>query len=162
MNQVNFPWLTQPCSNLLVFFLQSKLCSHCNCHPLRQTEKERDSSCGSRKQSLISTSGVPPPPPPPAVGGGSQQGGTPPPPPPPPVAPIAPLVASLQPMRNGVPPPPCPPPPSAQEASTTSGSSPEPPDACNQRLLPQQEIPTPKAKMKTINWNKIPNNKVRK
>lgn len=28
------------------------------------------------------------------------------------------------------------------------------------KLLPQQEIPTPKTKMKTINWNKIPNNKV--
>jgi hypothetical protein len=27
--------------------------------------------------------------------------------------------------------------------------------------LPQQETPVPKAKMKTINWNKIPNNKVR-
>jgi hypothetical protein len=26
--------------------------------------------------------------------------------------------------------------------------------------LPQQEIPTPRAKMKTINWNKIPPNKV--
>lgn len=28
------------------------------------------------------------------------------------------------------------------------------------KLLPQQETPTPKAKMKTINWNKIPDNKV--
>lgn len=61
-----------------------------------------------------------------------------------------------------MPPPPCPPPPVPQEAagSTPSGSSPEPPDTSSLRLLPQQEIPTPKAKMKTINWNKIPNNKV--
>lgn len=28
------------------------------------------------------------------------------------------------------------------------------------RLLPQQETPAPKAKMKTINWNKIPPQKV--
>lgn len=28
-------------------------------------------------------------------------------------------------------------------------------------LLPQQETPVPKSKMKTINWNKIPSNKVR-
>ncbi|CAG9765183.1 unnamed protein product [Ceutorhynchus assimilis] len=27
-------------------------------------------------------------------------------------------------------------------------------------LLPQQEIPAPKSKMKTVNWNKIPSNKV--
>ncbi|XP_061931495.1 uncharacterized protein LOC107998165 isoform X3 [Apis cerana] len=37
--------------------------------------------------------------------------------------------------------------------------TPEPPNN-HARLLPQQEIPTPKAKMKTINWNKIPNHKV--
>lgn len=29
------------------------------------------------------------------------------------------------------------------------------------RLLPQQETPVPKTKMKTINWNKIPESKVR-
>lgn len=28
------------------------------------------------------------------------------------------------------------------------------------KTLPQQEIPVPKTKMKTINWNKIPSNKV--
>ncbi|KAE8744643.1 hypothetical protein FOCC_FOCC008772, partial [Frankliniella occidentalis] len=130
--------------------LQSKLCSHCNCHPHRQPDKEKDSLCGSRKQSLISATGVPPPPPPPAPSGPA--GGTPPPPPPPPSAPPAPPAA----------PPPAPPPLVAQEASrlTPPGSSPEPPDTSNLRLLPQQEIPTPKAKMKTINWNKIPNNKV--
>ncbi|XP_034249278.1 formin-J isoform X3 [Thrips palmi] len=141
--------------------LQSKLCSHCNCHPHRTPDKEKDSSCGSRKQSLISASGVgiPPPPPPPTNGAA-----TPPPPPFPPAvpAPPCPPAAPPQPSRNGAPPPPCPPPPVAQEMSrsTPSGSSPEPPDSSNQRLLPQQEIPTPKAKMKTINWNKIPNNKV--
>ncbi|XP_012286898.1 uncharacterized protein LOC105703237 isoform X2 [Orussus abietinus] len=36
------------------------------------------------------------------------------------------------------------------------------PDAVggNAKLLPQQETPTPKTKMKTINWNKIPHHKV--
>lgn len=28
------------------------------------------------------------------------------------------------------------------------------------KLLPQQETPVPKTKMKTINWNKIPSNKL--
>lgn len=37
-----------------------------------------------------------------------------------------------------------------------SGPHPAEPD----ELLPQQETPMPKSKMKTINWNKIPSNKV--
>lgn len=37
--------------------------------------------------------------------------------------------------------------------------TPEPPSN-HAKLLPQQEIPVPKTKMKTINWNKIPNHKV--
>nr|XP_031825302.1 uncharacterized protein LOC116423815 [Nomia melanderi] len=45
----------------------------------------------------------------------------------------------------------------APASTAVPSSSPLPPHA---RLLPQQEIPTPKAKMKTINWNKIPNHKV--
>lgn len=54
--------------------------------------------------------------------------------------------------------PPVPPPLIAQQEQTRA--SPEPADVPNLRL-PQQETPTPKTKMKTINWNKIPNNKVR-
>lgn len=44
--------------------------------------------------------------------------------------------------------------------------TPEPPTAPSgghaepDELLPQQETPMPKSKMKTINWNKIPSNKV--
>lgn len=53
--------------------------------------------------------------------------------------------------------PPMPPPLIAQQEQ--SRASPEPSDASALRL-PQQETPTPKTKMKTINWNKIPNNKV--
>lgn len=37
--------------------------------------------------------------------------------------------------------------------------TPEPPSN-HAKLLPQQEIPIPRTKMKTINWNKIPNHKV--
>ncbi|VVC94742.1 unnamed protein product [Leptidea sinapis] len=37
--------------------------------------------------------------------------------------------------------------------------APPPPPQCDV-TLPQQETPIPKTKMKTINWNKIPNNKV--
>ncbi|KOB69923.1 Uncharacterized protein OBRU01_16141 [Operophtera brumata] len=64
------------------------------------------------------------------------------PPPPPPPAPA--------------PPPPCTPPPPPVFHST-----PIPPPAPVVELkLPQQETPIPKTKMKTINWNKIPNNKI--
>lgn len=37
---------------------------------------------------------------------------------------------------------------------------PKTPDNDPAKLMPQQETPVPKAKMKTINWNKIPVNKV--
>lgn len=37
---------------------------------------------------------------------------------------------------------------------------PKTPDIDPAKLLPQQETPVPKAKMKTINWNKIPPSKV--
>lgn len=54
--------------------------------------------------------------------------------------------------------PPLPPPLLHSKASPAPGA--EDIDSGNAKLLPQQEIPTPKAKMKTINWNKIPNHKV--
>lgn len=50
-------------------------------------------------------------------------------------------------------------PPPLPAPVTARSPTPEPPNN-NSKLLPQQEIPTPKAKMKTINWNKIPNHKV--
>ncbi|XP_075163670.1 FH2 domain-containing protein formin 3 [Haematobia irritans] len=112
---------------------------------------------------------APPPPPPPfssgggANGGGSAETGTTisiaaPPPPPPPMT-----------MCNGPPaPPPIPgappaPPPggnllSAKTTMPARSLTPEP--RLNDVLLPQQDTPAPKTKMKTLNWGKIPPHKV--
>lgn len=88
---------------------------------------------------------------------------TPPAPPPPPLPPLA--------QSNNVPPPPppipkipnppCPPPPNNLTVNDKS-CRPKTPEVYSENLktLPQQETPTPRAKMKTINWNKIPPNKV--
>lgn len=61
-------------------------------------------------------------------------------------------------------PPPAPPPaPSLLAAKNFNDlpmNRPKTPDIDPAKLLPQQETPVPKAKMKTINWNKIPVNKV--
>lgn len=54
--------------------------------------------------------------------------------------------------------PPLPPP--LLHSKTVPPSGTDDVDSANAKLLPQQEIPTPKTKMKTINWNKIPSNKV--
>ncbi|XP_022815236.1 inverted formin-2 [Spodoptera litura] len=97
------------------------------------TCQHRDISAGGRKQSLQRALSPPPPPPPPAMAG-----------PPPPPAPLPP------PPPGGPPPPPVPPP----------NCPPSPPTPAVDIKLPQQETPIPKTKMKTINWNKIPNNKV--
>ncbi|XP_044263150.1 inverted formin-2 isoform X2 [Tribolium madens] len=69
----------------------------------------------------------------------------PPPPPPPPNIPAPPSI-----------PPPIPAPPLKPAMPNP------PPPECDSVIekLPQQEIPAPKIKMKTFNWNKIPNNKV--
>uniref|UniRef100_A0A1I8PVT7 FH2 domain-containing protein n=1 Tax=Stomoxys calcitrans TaxID=35570 RepID=A0A1I8PVT7_STOCA len=109
---------------------------------------------------------APVPPPPPFSGGGTYGGsaaGVPtviaaPPPPPPPMT-----------MCNGPPaPPPIPgappaPPPggnllSAKNTMPARSLTPEP--RLNDVLLPQQDTPAPKAKMKTLNWGKIPPHKV--
>lgn len=104
---------------------------------------------------------VPIPPPPPLHGGkvgGSVAAGGAPPPPPPPMT-----------MCNGPPaPPPIPgappaPPPaghllSAKNSMPARSLTPEP--RLNDVLLPQQDTPAPKAKMKTLNWGKIPPHKV--
>ncbi|XP_037867872.2 inverted formin-2 [Bombyx mori] len=103
------------------------------------TCQHRDSSSGGRKQSLQRALSPPPPPPAPA-----------PPPPciPPPPAPMLP------------PPPPCGPPPPPVPPPLSAPSAPIPPAPVMDLKLPQQETPLPKTKMKTINWNKIPNSKV--
>ncbi|XP_055844463.1 formin-J isoform X2 [Episyrphus balteatus] len=94
----------------------------------------------------------PPPPPIPAFGGGGGGNGVPPPPPPP--------------GCSRIPGPPVPPPPASNLLSNNSADnrlrSTTPDMGFNETsvLLPQQETPAPKAKMKTINWNKIPQNKV--
>ncbi|CAB3224740.1 unnamed protein product [Arctia plantaginis] len=103
------------------------------------TCQHRDLSSGARKQSLQRALSPPPPPPPPVM---APPAGIPPPP-----APMLP-----PPPPCGPPPPPVPPPPSA--------TCPAPPAPVIDVKLPQQETPIPKTKMKTINWNKIPNNKV--
>ncbi|XP_076666241.1 FH2 domain-containing protein formin 3 isoform X2 [Andrena cerasifolii] len=141
--------------------LQTNLCCHC---------RGADQTCGtSRKASLpINNSAtpsppLPPPPPPPALGPAASpssgpgpavghQGRVLPPPPPPPL-----FTANATRADASMEPPPMPPP--LHVLPVTRAPTPDPPNN-HARLLPQQEIPTPKAKMKTINWNKIPNHKV--
>ncbi|CAG9135428.1 unnamed protein product [Plutella xylostella] len=103
------------------------------------TCQHRDVSTAGRKQSLQRALSPPPPPPAPIA----------PPPPPPLIPPPSPPAPPLPPSPPS--PPACPPPPPAAAA---------PPPAPVTVKLPQQETPIPKTKMKTINWNKIPNNKV--
>ncbi|XP_053615394.1 inverted formin-2 isoform X2 [Plodia interpunctella] len=79
------------------------------------------------------------------------------PPPPPPPPPPASAIPPPPPPAMMIPPPPRAPPPPNQPPPAPAPPSPTPmPDI----KLPQQETPLPKTKMKTINWNKIPNNKV--
>ncbi|XP_052750901.1 inverted formin-2 [Galleria mellonella] len=104
------------------------------------TCQHRDISAAGRKQSLQRALSPPPPPPPPAPA---------PAPPsaiPPPPAPMMPAPPRAPPPPQLPPPPPVPAPPSPAPVVDIK--------------LPQQETPIPKTKMKTINWNKIPNNKV--
>ncbi|XP_073969429.1 FH2 domain-containing protein formin 3 isoform X2 [Rhodnius prolixus] len=133
---------------------QNKLC----CHPLGTSRKQSLNNggitVGLNSTSCTASSALgsplpvsspppcppcppPPPPPPPLTQGG-------PPPPPPPLAMVGP-----------------PPPPIRPQSQEHTQSSPEPSEPANGgKLLPQQETPVPRTKMKTINWNKIPNNKV--
>ncbi|XP_076352422.1 uncharacterized protein LOC143247809 [Tachypleus tridentatus] len=90
---------------------------------------------------------VPPPPPPPLPG-------IVPPPPPPPLPGIVPPPPPLLNGTTGVPPP-----PSVGGPPPVRGASPLP-NQNEQIMLPQQDTPKPKNKMKTLNWNKIPSNKV--
>ncbi|XP_062563200.1 FH2 domain-containing protein 1 isoform X2 [Armigeres subalbatus] len=101
----------------------------------------------------------PPPPPPPNL--------APPPPPPPPCAPPPPPppMAGGPSARGGPPVPPAPPAPPAPNLLSVKANElarPKTPEAQIEVIkpLPQQETPVPRSKMKTINWNKIPPQKV--
>ncbi|KAH1022552.1 hypothetical protein HUJ04_011938 [Dendroctonus ponderosae] len=115
------------------FNSKSQLRLNCTC------QQKPESGSGSRRTSLLGALSPPPPPPGPAG----------PPPPPPPFP---------QPVPT---PPAIPPPPPPSQAMRQAANLPEPPE--KEPLierLPQQEIPAPKSKMKTVNWNKIPSNKI--
>ncbi|XP_018349865.1 PREDICTED: uncharacterized protein LOC108753036 isoform X3 [Trachymyrmex septentrionalis] len=132
--------------------LQMNLCCHC---------RGPDQMCGTSRKTSLST---------------SNNSTAPLPPPPPPPIPMMPSPSTLPSGSNFVLPPPPPPllfvnvatsdasmetmmPPPLHVSPVTRAPTPELPSN-HARLLPQQEIPTPKTKMKTINWNKIPNHKV--
>ncbi|XP_035782128.1 serine/arginine repetitive matrix protein 2-like isoform X2 [Anopheles albimanus] len=153
-------------------------CPHCR-GDLNAGGPARRPSIGSSLQPSPSTTFSPPPPP--TNAGGSPPapappppppgcGGAPPPPPPPPIAGGGRAPPPPPPPMAGGPPPPAPPAPPAPnllsvKATGTAGSplarsrTPEEPIELV-RPLPQQETPVPRSKMKTINWNKIPPQKV--
>ncbi|WAQ98975.1 FHDC1-like protein [Mya arenaria] len=129
----------------------------CSCHTdgerHRLTSPRRSSSVvqdgdGKKMTSPAPTPGVtntapPPPPPPPAPAMGA------PPPPPPPFSGAAPPPPPPPVPGIGLPPPP--PPPGG--GGGLFGFR-------QQKKLPQQNIPKPKSKMRTLQWQKIPVNKV--
>nr|XP_036670775.1 formin-J [Drosophila suzukii]XP_036670776.1 formin-J [Drosophila suzukii] len=127
-----------------------------------QSCRGSDASSPTRKPSQAAgvaaktTAPTPPPPPPPAPMAPAA-----PPPPPPPINGRAPPPPP-PPMINGGALPPPPPPPSMQMASRPRTPDPLAAESAvaTAILLPQQDTPAPKAKMKTINWGKIPHNKV--
>ncbi|XP_036220099.2 uncharacterized protein form3 [Bactrocera oleae] len=117
---------------------------------------------------LPSTTAPPPPPPPipPPPMNGPISGGAPPPPPPPIMNGNC-LVAPPAPPPVPGAPPPAPQPPGSTGnllSNHTNSIRPVTPDLSmnghNMILLPQQDTPAPKSKMKTINWGKIPPNRV--
>ncbi|KFB40741.1 hypothetical protein ZHAS_00008168 [Anopheles sinensis] len=133
----------------------------------------RRPSIGSSLQPSPSTTFSPPPPPPPLSGAPPPPpppgAGAPPPPPPPPLAGGGRVPPPPPPPMAGGPPPPAPPAPpggpnllSVQAAGGGSLARSKTPDEPVEIIkpLPQQETPVPRAKMKTINWNKIPPQKV--
>lgn len=94
--------------------------------------------------------------------------GAPPPPPAPPAPPPLPPSSTAPPPppmfqnKNHPPAPPAPPAPNNLLHAPDQVTRPKTPETTSDMFkpLPQQEIPTPRSKMKTINWNKIPPNKV--
>lgn len=85
---------------------------------------------------------------------------------PPPPPPMMSTNIHLNATGSSVAAPPAPPPPQSSLLQSKNSDKhsinerPKTPDLDPQILLPQQETPVPKAKMKTINWNKIPSNKL--
>lgn len=152
--------------------VQKFSCPHCR----------GDASSPSRKPSIalsntnatLTPLAPPPPPLPPPLPPPINFGGPPPPPPPPfPQSRIPPPPPPQMPGGTGSPkggPPPAPPPPAPSPLpGGTLGvpvngfsrpNTPDPSAGDPEKLLPQQETPVPKAKMKTVNWNKIPTHKV--
>ncbi|XP_036337297.1 LOW QUALITY PROTEIN: formin-J [Rhagoletis pomonella] len=106
----------------------------------------------------------PPPIPPPPMNG--LIGGAPPPPPPPIMNGNCLVAPPVPPPVPGAPPPPAPQPPGSAHLLNHHAHPTRPvtPDMSlnghNLVLLPQQDTPAPKSKMKTINWGKIPPNRV--
>ncbi|XP_017071188.2 formin-J [Drosophila eugracilis] len=123
-----------------------------------QSCRGSDASSPTRKPSQpvgAAAKTTPPPPPPPAPMAPAA-----PPPPPPPLNGLTPPPPP-PPMINGGALPPPPPPPSMQMASRPRTPDPLAAETvATVILLPQQDTPAPKAKMKTINWGKIPHTKV--
>lgn len=76
-----------------------------------------------------------------------------------PIPPPPPMISNNSKVPN---PPACPPPPNLLNApnEVTRPKTPHETTSDSLKPLPQQETPTPRSKMKTINWNKIPPNKV--
>ena len=81
-------------------------------------------------------------------------------PPPPPMMAVGKI--PVPPPMMGAKIPACPPCPKNMLSLPDQATRPKTPETTSEAFkpLPQQEIPTPRTKMKTINWNKIPPNKV--
>lgn len=116
----------------------------CSCHdgrtrvmsPKRVSESDSLNKSPGPPPSIKGAPPPPPPPPPPGAVG----------PPPPPIPPMVPGMAPPPPPPPGMVPPP--PPPGMGIARTTP------------QKLPQQNIPKPSTKLRTLQWQKIPANKV--
>lgn len=120
--------------------IQKFSCPHCTISP------------AGRKQSIISAQTI-----------GSGVPAAPIPPPPPPMMAVGKIPVPPPMMGTKIPAcPPCPPGPQSSLSVPDLVNRPKTPDSTSESFkpLPQQEIPTPRTKMKTINWNKIPPNKV--
>ncbi|XP_018014866.1 uncharacterized protein LOC108671794 isoform X3 [Hyalella azteca] len=146
----------------------------CSCH--RETTPVANSPTSAGSPPL--TGGPPPPPPPPGGNIPPPPGGAPPPPPLPGGAPPPPRPPGSgpppppppggapppPPPPGGVPPPPPfggpPPPPPGSPALGLKRTAAPPAPAAPDVRLPQMDTPKPRSKMKTFNWNKIPNSKV--
>ncbi|XP_011314517.1 uncharacterized protein form3 [Fopius arisanus] len=126
--------------------LQTNLCCHCRGTDQSSTPRKSSIPAANSPPFLVSppVTSIPSPPAPP-----NPSFILPPPPPPPLFTNCGNFDVSME--------PPLPPP--LRVPAINRAPTPEPPSN-NGKLLPQQEIPTPKTKMKTINWNKIPNHKV--